>query len=186
MKEPVQEDRKMSKGLASMFSGGDISAGASKEDAKPKGLALPPIGGKKTGALPPPPGGKPKEEFSAKKIQPKKTIRFADSDDDDSDGGGKKDKNTFKKPAAAGNKPKMSMLFDKGSDDDEDFGNDGYKPSKLANPAQAKAKAKPKPKKSVFAKDDSSDEDEFKPVKKEPAAKGLPAIGSKATKASEK
>jgi len=42
------------------------------------------------------------------------------------------------------------MLFDKGSDDDEDFGDDVYKPSKLPNAAQAKAKAKPKPKKSVF------------------------------------
>ena len=73
----------------------------------------------------------------------------------------------------------MSMLFDKGSDDEEDFGGDGYKPSKLPAPAQAKAKAKPKPKKSVFNNADSSDSDEFKPVKKEPTGKGLPAIGNK-------
>lgn len=74
----------------------------------------------------------------------------------------------------------MSMLFDKGSDDeDDDQGGPGYKPSKLPNSG---AKAKPKPKKSLFAKEESSDSDEFKPVKKEPTKAGLPSIGKPSAK----
>ena len=179
------------KALAALFAGGDITAGG-KEETKAEPAGLPKIGGagKKAG-LPPPPAAKappPKEEFAPQKLKPKKTLRFADSDDDDSDDAAKKDKNTFKKkPTMTGNAPKMSMLFNKDSDDDEDE----ISPTKRA-PAPSQAKAKPKPKKSVFAKEESSDSDDFKPtapVKKETktGAAGLPSIGKAApAKAAEK